>query len=574
MRLSQAYWQTYKEVPKDAEIPSHRLMMRAGFLHKVGSGIYHFLPLALRTLRKIENIIREEMDRADSQEVKMSVVTPAELWQESGRWDAARDVMLQFKDRSQKEMCISPTNEETVTDIFRKTVKSYKQLPVSLYQINTKFRDEIRPRFGLMRGREFIMKDAYTFHESKECLDIGYQKMYDAYERVFKRLGLEYIIVEADAGMMAGADCKTHEFQVVANSGEDLVVYSTEGNYASNIEKSATVRNNLKFSPATKLEEIETTGKATIKDVCDYLNTPQYQSLKSLIYLATTGVDDKAYLVMLLGDDELNEIKLKNYLGCDHLVMANDSTLENLKLIKGYIGPHNIENIEVLYDSAIDLKSSYIVGANKEHYHLKGFVAERDSKNYKQADLRLTKEGDYTPDGKFPISMKRGIEVGHIFQLGDKYTKSLNSTVLDKNGKQIFPLMGCYGIGVTRTMAAAIEQSHDENGMIWAPQIAPYHVYFAMIGKSDETKNLGTEIYEDLKKAGIEVLFDDRGMGPGSMFKDADLLGLPIRLTLGERDYNNDGTFEISVRKSGESVRVKKEEIITKVTELLGSLSE
>ncbi len=570
MRLSQAYWQTYKEVPKDAEIPSHRLMMRAGFLHKVGSGIYHYLPFAIRTLQKIENIIREEMNRAGSMEVKMAVVTPAELWQESGRWDAARDVMLQFKDRGEKEMCISPTNEETVTDIFRKTVKSYKQLPVSLYQINTKFRDEIRPRFGLMRGREFVMKDAYTFHESKECLDEGYECLYKAYERIFERLGLDFIVVEADAGMMAGADCKTHEFQVVADTGEDLVIYSNEANYASNIEKAATIRKDLDFAPATELKEVETKGKATIKDVCDFLGTPQHHSLKSLVYKATKGDEDKHILVMLLGDDELNEIKLVNELGCDHLTMVNDATLEKLGLVKGYIGPHKVQNVEIIYDNAIDLKAGYCAGANKADYHFTGFVPERDSEGYKQADVRLSREDDYTPDGKHKISMKRGIEVGHIFQLGDKYTKSLDSSVLDKNGKQVFPQMGCYGIGVTRTMAAAIEQNHDENGIIWPKQIAPFHVYFAMIGKSDEIKNLGTEIYEDLLKKGIEVLFDDRGQGPGAMFKDADLLGLPIRLTLGERDYNKDGTFELALRKNGKSIRVKREEIIPHIKEYLG----
>lgn len=569
MRLSKTFWQTYKEVPKDAEIASHKLLLRAGFITKSAPGIYQYLPFAVRVLHKISNIVREEMTKADAQEVTMSIVTPGELWKESQRWDEMGALMLQFKDRSDKDMCISPTNEETITDIFRKTINSYKQLPFNLFQINTKFRDEIRPRFGLMRGREFIMKDGYSFHESKECLDDGYEKMYNAYKAVFERMNLEYIIVEADAGAMGTDESKTHEFQVVADSGEDLVVYSKDGEYAANIEKSKTYRKNLNFSEIEDLNLIETTGYSTIKDVCDHLDIEQEKSLKSLVYSYVKDKEQKFVLVMLLGDDELNELKLSNYLKGDHLKMAKDSQLEKLELVKGYIGPYDLKNsFDVLFDEAISEDHSFVIGANKENYHYKGFNLKRDFTGFKKLDLRLTKVGDQTKNGQ-DVFLKRGIEVGHIFQLGDKYTKALSATVLDKSGKKMNPLMGCYGIGVSRIMAAAIEQNHDEKGIIWPKAIAPFQVYFAMIGKSQESKDLVNEIYNDLLKSGIEVLLDDRGMGPGFMFKDADLLGLPLRLTFGERDYKEKKTLELSIRKNGTKYEVTKENVVEKILKTL-----
>ncbi|MDO9183358.1 MAG: proline--tRNA ligase, partial [Bacteriovorax sp.] len=452
MRLTKGFWQTYKEVPADAEIPSHQLMLRTGLIHKSGSGLYNYLPMGLRSIRKVENIIREELNKINCNEITMTVVTPGELWQETGRWDKMGGLMLRFKDKKEADLCISPTNEEAVTDIFRKTVKSYKQLPVGFYQINTKFRDEIRPRFGLMRGREFTMKDAYTFHMDKASLDVGYQEMYDAYIAIFTRLGLEFIPVEADGGAMATADSKTHEFQVVANAGEDLIIYSQEAQYAANAEKAQTLRAKTEFNSAIlPLTEVATPNKTTIEDVCTFLSKPQSQSLKSLIYVATTGVESKIILALILGDDSLNEIKLQAFLKCDHLAAATDEQMQAAKLWKGFIGPVGISNdIKIIFDTSINLDASYVIGANKKDMHSKGFTPKRDMKNIIQADLRLARAGDLTLDGKYTVVEKRGIEVGHVFQLGDKYTKDMKVGILDQNGKLITPLMGCYGIGVTR----------------------------------------------------------------------------------------------------------------------------
>lgn len=568
MRLTKAFWQTYKETPADAEIPSHQLMMRAGLIHKSGAGLYNYLPMGLRSIRKVENIIREELNKKNCQEITMSVVTPGELWQETGRWDKMGGLMLRFKDKKDSDLCISPTNEEAVTDIFRKTVKSYKQLPVNLYQINTKFRDEIRPRFGLMRGREFTMKDGYSFHIDKASLDQGYQDMYDAYTAIFKRMGLEFIPVVADGGAMASADSKTHEFQVVANSGEDLIIYSSEAQYAANVEKAMTLRLNLQFDlTAKETSEVPTPQRSTIEDVCQFLNMPLHHSLKSLVYNAVFGNESRSVLVLLLGDDVLNEIKLQAHLKCDHLVMATDDELRKAELVKGFIGPKDLPKTisEVIFDLAIDPKAFYVVGANKTDCHLKGFQIQRDFASkapVTQVDLRMARAGDYTVDRKYPVVEKRGIEVGHVFQLGDKYTKDMGVSVLDQNGKQVTPLMGCYGIGVTRIVAAAIEQNHDENGIIWPMAIAPYHVYFIVIAKKPEVVELGDSLYEQMLEAGIEVLYDDRNGGPGSKFKDADLLGLPLRVVLGERDFEATGEIEIIERKTGTTKKVKEKDLL------------
>jgi prolyl-tRNA synthetase len=575
MKLSKSFWQTYKETPSDAEIPSHQLLMRAGFIQKETGGIYSYLPMAVRVIEKIKNIIREELNNIDSQELLMNMVTPSEVWKESGRWDTMGPEMLRFQDRKGADFCLSPTNEETITNIFKKTVTSYKNLPTSLYQINTKFRDEIRPRFGLMRGREFIMKDAYTFHMDKACMDAEYEKFYKAYSNIFTRMQLDHIIVEADAGAMGSADSKTHEFQVVADNGEDTVVEAKELNYAANIEKAQTYRLNLEFTDSTELQEIETINLQTCADVCSTLNVQVHQSLKTLLMTATYGKKEVHYMIMLLGDDELNEIKLENMLKCDSLAVASEDVLKYLEVPKGYMSPLGLNGkISVIFDEAIDVDKSFIVGANKENHHVKGFVPSRDLEKFKSADLRMAQEGDFAFDKKTKVKFRKGVEVGHIFQLGNKYTKSMKATVLDQNGKKVTPLMGCYGIGVTRTMAAAIEQNHDENGIIWPAPIAPFDLYFAVIGKKDETKSLSNEIYKDLKASKIDVLFDDRGMGPGPMFKDADLLGLPVRLVLGERDYEASGELELKIRYSGESIKVKKEDIASKVKEILKSLGK
>jgi prolyl-tRNA synthetase len=572
MRLSQGFWQTYKETPNDAEIASHQLMMRAGLIHKTAGGLYTYLPMAFRSIKKIEKIVREELDRIGCYEVQMSVITPAELWKETGRWDAMGPQMLKIKDRAERELCVSPTNEETITDVFRKTINSYKQLPVCLYQINTKFRDEIRPRFGLLRGREFTMKDGYSLHVDKACLDEFYEKIYGAYIAIFKRMGLEFIVVEADGGAMASGGAKTHEFQLVADAGEDTLVTVPETGYAANIEKAPTTRINLKPMAASEFVEFATPNQKTCEEVAKAHDFDITHTLKSLVMQVVRGEKIHYYMVMLLGDDQLNEVKFKNAMNADHVRAAQAGELESLGLIKGFMGPTaQAEKLSVLYDACVELNSSYVVGANKEGFHAKGFVPSRDTKStFKQIDLRLAKAGDVMNGQE--IVMKKGIEVGHVFQLGDKYTKSMGATVLNAQGKNITPVMGCYGIGVTRTLAAAIEQSHDENGIVWPAAIAPYDIYFGVIAKTDETKKIADEIYQSFLKAGLEVLYDDRGMGPGGMFKDADLIGLPVRVVLGERDFNATGEIEIKVRKNGETLKVKREALIATIKEKLESL--
>ncbi|MFZ8933382.1 MAG: proline--tRNA ligase [Bacteriovoracaceae bacterium] len=578
MRLSRGFWQTFKEAPADATIPSHQLMVRAGLIHKSGAGIYNYLPIGLRAIQKVENIIREELNKDEGYEVTMSVVTPGELWQESGRWDAMGALMLKTKDRAGRDLCISPTNEEAVVDIFKKSIQSYKQLPVTLYQINTKFRDEIRPRFGVMRGREFTMKDAYSFHADWECLEEGYKKMYKAYERIFSRIGLNFIAVEADAGAMADGKQKTHEFQVLANSGEDKVIKCEATGYAANIERAETQRPKLDFDMSSpEIKEVSTPGTQTIEEVCELLKYPQHRSLKSLVYSVIRDDQEEFVLAVLLGDDELNEIKLNLWAKADHIKPATDNQIVQLGLEKGYIGPHQIKtnNIKILIDREIDLDAAYCTGANKKDFHITGFIPSRDLSEIETVDLRLSKAGDiHSINGKEgEVEQISGVEVGHVFQLGDKYSKAMNATILDKNGKAVHPFMGCYGIGTTRTVAAAIEQSHDEDGIIWPLSIAPYHVHFCTIVKSEEMNELGDEIYKEMLSKNIEVLYDDRPkLGPGFKFKDADLLGLPVRVVLGERDYKKDQLLEIKLRKSKEVIKVSKEDLIPTLIKTLGEL--
>jgi prolyl-tRNA synthetase len=574
MRLSQGYWQTLKETPSDADIVSQQLMMRAGLMFKTGAGLYTYQPMAFRSLKKIEKIIREELDRINCFEIQMPVMTPAELWQESGRWDAMGGQMLKVKDRAEREICFSPTNEETVTDLFRKTVNSYKQLPVCLYQINTKFRDEIRPRFGLMRAREFTMKDGYSFHIDKASLDKFYDEIYVAYENIFTRLGLEFIAVEADGGAMAGGGAKTHEFQVVADNGEDYVVTVPKTKFAANIEKAMTTRKNIAVAPAAELTKFSTPNQKTCEEVCNAHGMPITQSLKSVVMNAVINGKDQFFMIMLLGDDTLNEVKFTNKVKAEHIRPAQQNELETLGLVKGFMGPTTeAEGFKIIFDEAIDMNASYVVGANEADHHLKGFVPSRDTKpkNFR-ADLRMAKVGDFIGDDE--IVLKKGIEVGHIFQLGDKYTKSMKVTVLNEKGQAVTPIMGCYGIGVTRVLASTIEQSNDKDGIIWPASIAPYDAYLCFIGKTQETKDLIEGIYTEFKQAGLEVLFDDRQLGPGQMFKDADLIGLPLRIVLGERDFVATGEIEIKVRKTGETLKVKKEELLSTVKTKLQELGK
>jgi prolyl-tRNA synthetase len=573
MRLSQGYWQTLKETPSDADVISQQLMMRAGLIYKTGAGLYTYLPMALKSLKKIENIIREELDKINCFEISMPVVTPAELWQETSRWDGMGGQMLKAKDRAERDVCFSPTNEETVTDLFRRTVSSYKQLPVCLYQINTKFRDEIRPRFGLLRAREFTMKDGYSFHLDKASLDNFYNDIYQAYENIFKRMGLEFIAVEADGGAMAGGGAKTHEFQVVADNGEDYVVTVPRTKFAANIEKAITNRKNISSAPEALLEKFSTPNQRTCEEVCLAHNLPITQSLKSIVMNAVINGKVQYFMIMLLGDDSLNEVKFKNKVNAEYIRPAQQSELDRLGLVKGFMGPTTTAELKIIFDESINMNNSYVVGANEAEFHMKGFVPSRDTKaKHFRADMRLAKEGDFIGDDQ--IILKKGIEVGHIFQLGDKYSKSMKVTVLNEKGQAVTPIMGCYGIGVTRVLASAIEQNNDKDGIIWPASIAPYDVYLCFIGKTTEIKNLAEELNKTLKAAGLDSIFDDRQLGPGQMFKDADLIGLPVRVTLGERDYLATGEIEVKIRKTGETLKVKKDELLTVLKQKLKELGK
>jgi prolyl-tRNA synthetase len=573
MRLSQGYWQTLKETPSDAEVISQQLMIRAGLIHKTGAGLYTIQPMLFKAYKKFENIVREELDKINCFENLMPVITPAELWQESGRWDAMGGQMLKMKDRAERELCVSPTNEETVTDVFRRTVNSYRQLPVCLYHINTKFRDEIRPRFGLMRAREFIMKDGYSFHIDKASLDKFYEEIYAAYENIFRRAGLEFIAVEADGGAMAGGGAKTHEFQVVADNGEDYVVTIPRTKFAANIEKAVTVRKNIASAPQGELTKFATPNQKTCEEVCEAHGFPITQSLKSIVMNAVINGKDQFFMVMLLGDDTLNEVKFKNKVNAEHIRPAQQTELDGLGVVKGFMGPTTTASLKIIFDEAIDMNASYVVGANEPDHHLKGFVPSRDTTaKHFRADMRLAKEGDFI--GEDQIVLKKGIEVGHIFQLGDKYTKSMKVTVLNEQGKAVTPLMGCYGIGMTRVLASAIEQYNDKDGIIWPASIAPYDVYMCFIGKTPEIKAVAEEVNAEIKKAGLDTIFDDRMLGPGQMFKDADLIGLPIRVVIGEKDFNATGEVEIKIRKTGEVLKVKKDEVVSTVRKKLEEMGK
>ena len=573
MKLSTGFWQTYKEAPQDAEIVSHRLMVRAGLIQKASSGLYNYLPMGLRSIQKVEQIVREEHNKAGMFELTMTVVTPGALWKETKRWDKMGDLMLKFQDKRGRDLCLSPTNEEAIVDIFRRTIKSYKQLPVGLYQINTKYRDEIRPRYGPIRCCEFIMKDAYSFVLGKQAQEEIYQKFYNIYGNIFSRMQLHFIPVEADAGAIGSAQSKTHEFQVIADSGEDEIIYCESGKYAANIEKAKTRRDDLKFNRTTKaLEKVETKNKSTISDVCDFLEISQFQGLKALLYTATTDKKESHVAAFTLGDDTLNEAKLKNYLEADSLSLTTVGTIQKLGLPVGYIGPVGLTETVIIFDQAIDLDASYVVGAMEKNYHYKNYIPSRDSQNFRVGDLRMAKVGDLCLETGRKVLIKKGIEVGHIFQLGDHYTKAMNAFVQDRQGKQVAPLMGCYGIGITRIISACIEQNHDEHGIIWPKQISPYHVYFGVISKSAEIIKLASELYQKLWEGNVETVLDDRGLGAGFMFKDSDLLGLPLQIVLGERDFKKNGMLEIKVRRTGEKFKARPDELTHKVQELLADI--
>jgi prolyl-tRNA synthetase len=546
MRYSQYLLNTVKESPADAEIVSHKLMLRTGMIKKVAAGIYNYLPFGLRAIRKVEQIVREEMNRAGAQELLMPTVNPAELWQESGRWAQYGKELLRLKDRKETEFCLGPTHEEVVTDIVRREVKSYRQLPLNLYQIQTKFRDEIRPRFGLMRGREFIMKDAYSFDLDDAGAEKAYALMYQAYRRIFARCGLNFRAVEADSGAIGGSF--SHEFMVLAESGEDAIVSCNSCEYAANVEKAELKASAAAAAAQQALEKVATPGQKTIADVAAFLKLPASRTVKALVVETEAG---EACMVLLRGDRELNEIKLCRLLDCNEIIFPADERVAALTGAPvGFLGPLGM-SIPVIADHEVRGMSDFVCGANEVDQHYTGVNLGRDLQLERFADLRQAVAGDPCPRCQGQLEVWRGIEVGHVFKLGTKYSAALHASVLDEQGQERTLVMGCYGIGVGRTVAASIEQNHDENGIIWPMPIAPFQVLVTLVNPNDaEVREAGEGLYRQLLDKGVEVLLDDRDERPGSKFKDADLIGIPLRITVGSRSLK-EGQFELQERRSG-----------------------
>lgn len=548
MRVSKLYAPTLREVPAEAEVVSHQLMLRAGFMRKAAGGIYTYLPLAWRVLKKIERIVREEMDAKGSQELLMPIVQPAEIWQESGRWDVYGAEMFRLQDRHNRCFCLGPTHEEMVTTLIRGDVRSYRQLPLSVYQIQNKYRDERRPRFGLMRGREFIMKDAYSFDRDEAGLDKSYQDMYDAYTNIFARCGLNFRAVEADSGAIGGSG--SHEFMVIADSGEAEIVFCTSCDYAANVEKAELFPLEAQEEAMLTKEEVVTPDCKTIADVCAYLKLPVDHSVKAVAYNSEKGL----ILCFVRGDHEVNEIKVINTCGVIDLEMATEEQLAAAGTVGGYMGPVGIDNkkVIVVVDATVMKMHNVCCGANKEGYHFINVNPGRDFTPTYVADIRLIQEGDPCPHCGGEVSKARGIEVGQVFKLFTKYSSALKATYLDENGKEQPMVMGCYGVGVSRTMAAAIEQNYDDNGIIWPIEIAPYHVLVVPVNTKDEASAAkAEEIYMQLKKVGLETVIDDRNERPGVKFKDADLIGYPLRVVVGPKTLT-EGKLEVKIRKTGE----------------------
>ena len=557
MKFSRLFLKTLKENPNDAEVISHKLMIRAGMIKKLASGIYSYMPVGYRVLRKIEDIVREELGKAGAQEVLMPVLQPAELWEESGRWGRMGAEMMTMKDRHNRDFVLGPTHEEVITDIVRKEIKSYKELPVNLYQIQTKFRDERRPRFGLMRGREFLMKDGYSFHASEESLEAEYQNMRKAYSRIFKRCGLTFRAVEADSGAIGGDT--THEIMVLAESGEDDVIYCSHCEYAANIEK-AESSIELKESDESEkaLEKVSTPDKQSIEDVAEFLGLPTDKTVKGMVFKS----DEKFVLALIRGDYEVNEVKLKNALRLPDIELATNEEIESLGLVKGFIGPVGVKNLTIVADLTVKGMKNYVTGANDVDFHNVNTNHDRDYKVETYADIRTVKVGEKCPrcsEGELKIA--RGIEVGQVFKLGKKYSEAMNCVYLDENGKTKEMIMGCYGIGVSRTMASTIEQNYDENGIIWPMAIAPYHVALIPANIKDaEQMAVADKLYQKMMEEGIEVVMDDRDERAGFKFKDADLIGFPIKLVVGKGVTN--GKVEVSLRKTGIKEEINVEEVM------------
>ncbi len=580
MKLTRYFIPTMREEPADAEIVSHKLMIRSGMIRKVAAGIYDFLPTGLRVIRKVENIVREELNRAGAIETLLPSMVPSELWRESGRWDVYGKELLRIKDRHDHEFCYGPTHEEVMTDIVRRDVRSYKQLPLNLYQIQTKFRDEIRPRFGVMRSREFMMKDGYSYDRDEEGAAKSYEKMHDAYSRVFERSGLKFRVVEADPGNIGGSS--SHEFMVLADSGEDLVVSCPSCDYASNAEK-AEVAKAPSSSHLDKtmlpIQEVKTPGTVTIGEVSEFLNKKPREFIKTLVYSVNGG--SEYVMVIVRGDCEINEPKLSAVLGADMLELAeHDKVKELTGTSVGFLGPvlnpdrPYKSKMRIIADHSIKSMVNAVTGANKDDYHLININTARDFTAETYADIRMVKEGDYCPRcKKSAMEFHRGIEVGHIFRLGTKYSKAMNATYLDENGKEQIIVMGTYGIGIGRIAAAAIEQSHDDNGIIWPWAIAPFQIIVLPLNvKKEFLQKAAAEIENELEGAGYEVLHDDRNERAGIKFNDADLIGVPVQVIVGEKGLKN-GEVEIKVRKTGERHNVKRDSLLDKIKEITTDLS-
>lgn len=562
MRTSKYLFATLKETPNDAQVVSHQLMLRAGMVRPLASGLYNWLPTGLRVLKKVENIVREEMNKSGAIEVEMPVVQPAELWQESLRWEQYGPELLRFADRGNRDFVLGPTHEEVITDLVRREVSSYKQLPINLYQIQTKFRDEVRPRFGVMRGREFLMKDAYSFHTSKECLQETYDIMYQTYSNIFTRLGLDFRAVQADTGSIGGS--ASHEFQVLAQSGEDDVIFSTESDYAANIELAEAIAVGERQAPTATMELVDTPNAKTIAELVEQFGLPIEKTVKTLI---VKGATEEQPLVALIirGDHELNEVKAQKLPQvADPLEFADEAEIKaKIGAGVGSLGPVNLP-IPMIVDRSVALMSDFGAGANIDGKHYFNVNWERDVALPTVADLRNVVEGDPSPDGKGILQIKRGIEVGHIFQLGTKYSEAMKATVQGEDGRPQTMIMGCYGIGVSRVVAAAIEQHHDERGIIWpSDEIAPFTVAIVPMNmhKSESVQQFSEELYRTLLSQGVDVIFDDRKERPGVMFADMELIGVPHMLVIGEKNLAN-GEIEYKNRRTGEKHMIAKDQLL------------
>lgn len=566
MRQTMTFIPTLKEVPADAEVKSHQLLLRAGFIRQTASGIYSYLPLATLMLRKIETIIREELEAIGAAELLMPALQPAELWQESGRWNDYGPELMRLKDRASRDFALGPTHEEVITALLRDEVKSYKRLPLTLYQIQTKFRDEKRPRFGLLRGREFIMKDAYSFHATSESLDEVYNLMHQAYSNIFTRCGLEFRSVIADSGSIGGNESK--EFMALSYIGEDTIAYSDASDYAANTEMAPVLYMEKKSHELEKdLEKVATPDQKSITDIVEFLEVPIEKTMKSMLY----QVDDEVIMVLVRGDHEVNDIKIKNALDATNVELVDPAVaVELLGANFGSLGPINVpENMRVFADNAVKDIVNAVVGANEDGFHYINVNPDRDFSVTSYFDLRMIQVGDLSPDGQGVIKFAEGIEVGHIFKLGTKYSEAMNATILDENGRAQPIIMGCYGIGVSRILSAIAEQSNDENGFVWDKQISPFDLHLIPVNmKSEEQVAFAETLYTSLQDAGFSVLIDDRAERAGVKFADADLIGLPIRITVGKKAA--EGVVEVKIRKTGEMIEVRQDELLNTLPILFG----